>query len=103
MPRLHRESSRSYPGRSARLGDDMMLFEKLPVRQLVKQAWAYWQAVDRYERNRQQENSGDHSASCGNMGCDRAEVSRGHSSHAISTMKGRTQSMERSIHEFSGH
>jgi hypothetical protein len=101
MPRLHGESSRPYPGRSAQRGDGRLLFEKLPVRQLVKQAWAYWLAVNRYERNRQQDNSRDRSASYGNIGCDWAEVSRGHNSHAECVMKGRTQSMERSIYEFS--
>ena len=75
MPRLYSESSRSYPGRSAQRSDDLLLFEQLPVRQLVKQAWAYRIAVERYERNRQRENSRDHSASYGNIGCDWAEVS----------------------------
>ncbi|MBN1637295.1 MAG: hypothetical protein JW920_12320 [Deltaproteobacteria bacterium] len=51
-------------------------------------------AFDQYERNRQHDNGRDHSASCGNTGCDWAEVSRGHSSHARGMMNGQTQSME---------
>ena len=57
MPRLCSDSSRPYPGRSARRGDVLLLVEKLPVRPLVYQAWAYRFAVDRYEQNRQQDNS----------------------------------------------
>ena len=77
MLRLCSDSSRPYPGRSAQRGDVLMLLKWLPVRPLVYQAWAYRFAVNRYERNRQQDSSRDiahHMATYDVIGQKSAEV-----------------------------
>ena len=54
MLRLCSDSSRSYPGRSARHGGVLTCLGKVPVRHLVDQAWAHPLAADGCERMRQQ-------------------------------------------------
>lgn len=54
MPRLCSESSRPYPGRSARLSRALPGLYKRPVRPLVDQAWAHRSAAGLCERMRQQ-------------------------------------------------